>query len=65
MKAAIFSAELRRNRQLTFPLINEEALIDALGIPNTDSLTGCVLELNISAIRYKNVTYRISTTVEK
>ena len=65
MKAAIFSAELRRHRQITFPLINEEALIDALGIPNTVSLIGCVLELNISAIRYKNVTYRISTTVEK
>ncbi len=64
MRAAIFNAVLRRGRQITLPIENEEELIKELGIPDTDRLIGCVLELNISAIRYKSITYRISTTVE-
>ncbi len=64
VRAAKFNAELRRNRQLTLPKENLDAIAHHLQL-STNSLCGCVLELNISAIRINNVTYRIPPTGEK
>jgi len=64
MKAAKFYAQLRGNRQMTLPKENLDAIAQHLH-QTTSSLYGCVLELNISAIRYKNITYRLSSTDER
>jgi len=53
MKAAQFTATLRRNRQITIPMINIIVICKELNL-SPNQLLGCEVELHIKAIHINN-----------
>jgi len=64
LKAAVFGAELRRNRQVTIPFENINALAVHFSKPTT-SFVGCSLQLEIKAIQINGIWKNLSSAEEK